>query len=136
MSGIEAETGNGSHIPRAMFVVSLGAPNQPINHRGFWIQVPAVPDFTIHLKIYVPSLQVRQQGDVYFPCCESWHLSKCILRKAWLLSSLADVVRMCLCIHTLSIGNLKSQELYVVGPHGRVWSQKQINIQTMVNALR
>lgn len=114
--------------------MSLGARNQPDGERGFWLRVRAVPDFKIDLRLHVPSFQDRQQGEIYFAYREAWHLSKCVMRKAWLLSYLAGVLRMCLSIHVSSVANLTSHGLYSIGHHGRLWSRKQLDIQDVVSS--
>jgi hypothetical protein len=128
---LKAEAVYGDLSPRTEFIMSLGAPYRPSKQRGFWLHVQAVPDPTVDLRLYVPSFLDRQRREVLFPHREACHLSMCILRKAWLLSCLADVLRMCFGLHVLSVANLTSRGLYIVGPHGRIWSQKRIDIQTV-----
>jgi hypothetical protein len=127
---LKAEAVYGNLGPRTEFIMSLGAPYRPSKQRGFWLHIQAVPDPTVDLRLYVPSFLDRQRREVHFPYREACHLSMCILRKAWLLSCLADVLCMCLRLHVLSVANLTSRGLYIVGPHGRLWSRK-IDIQTI-----
>lgn len=131
MKRIKAKALYGSFI-LSMFVMSLGASQQQNKHHGFWLRAQAVPDSTIDLRFYIPSFLDRQRGEIHFPYREACNLSKCVLRKAWVLSYLVDLLRMCLNIHVLSVANLTSQGLHIIEPHGRIWSQKQINTQTAV----
>lgn len=131
MKRIRAKALYGSFTP-SMFVMSLGASQQQNKHHGFWLRAPAVPDSTIDMRLYVPSFLDRQRGEIHFPYREACNLSKCVLRKAWVLSYLADLLRMCLNIHELSVANMTSQDLHIIEPHGRIWLQKQMNIQTAV----
>jgi hypothetical protein len=132
MRRIKAEAVYGSLSPRTMFVMSPGASHQPSDDHGFWLRVQAVPDSTVDLRLYIPSFLDRQRGEIDFPYREACNLSKCVLRKAWLLSYLADLLRMCLNIHVLNVADLTSQGLHIVEPHGRLWSQKRIDIQAAV----
>jgi hypothetical protein len=128
---LKAEAVYGNLSPRTEFIMSLEVPYRPSKQRGFWLHVQAVPDPTVDLRLYVPSFLDRQRREVLFPHREACPLSMCILRTAWLLSCLADVLCMCFRLHILSVANMTSQGLYIVEPHGRIWSQKRIDIQTV-----
>lgn len=136
MEHITAKVTYESLSPDTVFIMSLGAPTQPNERPGFWLRVPSVPDSTVDLRLYVPSLHDRQRGEVRFPWCEAWNLSKCVLRKTWLQSYLVDVLCMCLRIHTLSVAHLTSSGIRAAGPYGRLWSERQIYIQNTVLAGR
>jgi hypothetical protein len=109
-----------------------GGPHQPSEHHGFWLRVQTVPDSTVDLKLYIPSFLDRQRGKIHFPYHEACNLSKGVLRKAWLLSYFADLLFMCVSIQALSVADLTSQGLHNIEPHGRLWLQKQIDIEAAV----
>jgi hypothetical protein len=113
------------------FMLSFGASTQATKSQGFWRHVPIVPDLTVDLRLYVPSFDDRQLGEIKFPYLESLRLSGCVLRKTWFLSYLTDVLRMCLDIHTLSLACLTSSGVHAVGPYGRYWLQNQIDINNI-----
>ena len=112
-----------------IFMLSFGASTQTTKSKGVWRHAIDVPDLTVDLRLYVPSFDDRQWGEIQFPHREALRLSKCVLRKAWLLSCLADILCMCLDMHTLSVACLTSSGVHTVGPYGRLWLQKQIVIQ-------
>jgi len=113
----------------SIFLLSFGASTQATKRQGFWRHALDVPDLTVDLKLYVPSFDDRQWGEVQFPYRETFHLSKCVLRKAWLLSYLSDILCMCLDIHALSVACLTSSGVQAVKLHRRLWLQRQIRIQ-------
>jgi hypothetical protein len=117
--------------PDSIFMLSFGASTQATKLQGLWRHVPIVPDLTVDLKLYVPSFDDRQLGEVKFPYRETLRLSGCVLRRAWLLSYLADVLCICINIHTLSVAYVTSSGLQAVRPHRRFWLQNQIDIQNM-----
>jgi hypothetical protein len=114
-----------------IFMLSFGASTQATKRQGIWRHVPIVPDLTVDLRLYVPSFDDRQSGEIKFPYRESLRLSGCVLRKSWLLSYLADVLCMCLDLHTLSVACLTSSGVQAVRPCGRFWLQNQIDIQNI-----
>lgn len=118
--------------PKTMFIMSFGGRNQPNKHRGSWLHVQTVPDSDVDLRVYVPSFLDRQRREVHFPYSEARHISKCVTRKAWLLPCLSDILRMVLGIHVLCVAFLTSRGIQLVGPHGRLWSQKHMSIQGVV----
>jgi hypothetical protein len=69
-----------------IFILSFGASTQATKRQGFWRQVPIFPDLTVDLRLYVPSFDDRQLGEIQFPYRETLRLSGCVLRRAWLLS--------------------------------------------------
>ena len=115
-----------------IFTMSFGSSTKANERHGFWRYVLNVPDLTVDLRLYVPSFADRQWGEIRFPCREILRLSECVLRKAWLLFYLADVLRLCLNIHALSVAYLTSSGVQAVGPYGRLWLEKQIIYLTSI----
>jgi hypothetical protein len=114
--------------PDTNFIMSFGA-STPMNERsGFWLQVPDIPDVTVDLRIFVPSFEDREWGKVQFPCREALRLSQCVLRRAFLLSFLADIICICLRIRVVGVAYLSSSGLQPVGPYGRLWLERQMSI--------
>jgi hypothetical protein len=114
-----------------VFMMSFGASTEASKRQGFWRHVPNVPDLTVDLRVYVPSFDDRQWGELQFPYRETLHLSQCVLRKAWVLSYLADILRMCLGIHALSVAYLTSAGIQALGTYRRLWLQKQLDIHNV-----
>jgi hypothetical protein len=114
-----------------IFMLSFGASTQATKRQGFWRHIPNAPDHTVDLRLYVPSFNDRQLGKIQFPYRETLRLSGCVLRRAWLLSYLVDVLCMCLDVHTLGVAFLTSSGVHAVGPHGRFWLQNQIDVQNI-----
>ncbi|KAF2818240.1 hypothetical protein CC86DRAFT_435067 [Ophiobolus disseminans] len=111
--------------PDTNFTMSFGASIESSAHRSFWLQVPETLDATVDLRIYVPSFKDREWGKVYFPSREALRLSRCVLRRAWLLSCFTDVLRMCFNIRIISVAYLSSSGLHPV-LYGRLWLESQI----------
>lgn len=132
MKRLKARITNEGVGPDSVFIMSLGAPNLSCGGPGVWLRVPTTPDCTVDLKIYLPSLHDRERGEISFPWCEAWYLSRCALRKMWLLSYLQDILCMTFGVHTLSVAHLTSSGIHTVGPHGRIWSQRQIDFQAAI----
>jgi hypothetical protein len=126
MRRMHAKIISGGLSADTFFMLSFGAYAEC---QGFWRHIPIVPDLTVDLRLYVPSFDDRQLGEVSFPYRETLRLSGCVLRKAWLLSYLVDVLRICLDIHTLSV--LTSSGVTAIRPYGRFWLQNQIDIQNI-----
>lgn len=129
MSSIEAVVLDESLDPDAAFILSLGARPRPSERPGSWLRVPTIPDNTIDLRVYIPSLHDRQHAEYRFPLCEAWHLSRCMLRRAWPLSWLVDAFYTHLRVHNLSAAYLTSSGLHRVEPYGRLWSRGQLKIR-------
>jgi hypothetical protein len=119
-----------------IFMMSFGASTQANERQGFWRRVPNVPDLTVDLRLYVPSFDDRQWEEIRFLCREILRLSECVLRKAWLLFCLADVLCLCLNIHALSVACLTRSGVQAVGPYGRLWLEKQIIYLARIILLR
>jgi hypothetical protein len=130
MRRIKAKVTHDGLSADTIFMLSFGASTQATKRQGFWRHVPIVPDLTVDLRLYVPSFDDRQLGEIKFPYRETLRLSGCVLRRAW-LSYIEDVLCMCLDIHTLSVACLNSSGVQAVGPHGRFWLQNQIDIQNI-----
>jgi hypothetical protein len=131
MRRIEAKVSHDGLSVDTIFMLSFGASTQATKRQGFWRHIAIVPDLTVDLRLYVPSFDDRQLGEIQFPYRETLRLSRCVLRKAWLLSFLADVICLCLDIQALSVACLTSSSVHAVGPYGRFWLQKQIDIQNI-----
>jgi hypothetical protein len=133
MRRMKGQIMNNSLRPDAIFIMSFGAILHASRVHGSWLHVSNIPDLTIDLRIYVPSFHDRQWGEVQFPCRETWHLSKCALRKLWLFAFLGNVLCMYLNTQNLSVAHLTVSGIQALGPYGRLWVRKQILIQCVIN---
>ena len=129
MRAIKAKILYESLEPDAAFILSLGAPAHLSERPGSWFRVPTVPDVTVDLRVYIPSLHDRQHAAYRFPLCEAWRLSRCMLRRAWPLSLLVDAFYILLRIHNLSAAYLTSSGLHTAEPYGRLWSRGALKIR-------
>ncbi|KAF2185379.1 hypothetical protein K469DRAFT_476679, partial [Zopfia rhizophila CBS 207.26] len=51
------------------FLMAFGAPTNLFveEEKGFWYEIPEVPDSTVNLKVYVPTFFDRKCGDIHIP---------------------------------------------------------------------
>jgi hypothetical protein len=129
MRCMKARVISGTLNTNAIFIMSFGASAQANERRGFWLHVPIIPDLTIDLRVYIPSSHDRMWEEIRFPCREALRLSRCVLRRAWLLSYFIDILCMCLNIHAGSVAYLTSSGVQSVRPYEFFWLQRQIDIQ-------
>lgn len=127
---------HGILCPETVFLSSLGEYDQPSGRYDFWLDVPTTPDPIVALRVYNPLLHDSERGEVCSPYHEIKFLSTCVLRIAWLLSYLTDVLCMCLNIYALSIAYLAGSGIHVVKSHAQLWLHIQTDIQNSVMSSR
>lgn len=79
------------------FLMAFGAPTNlhEGEAKGFWYKVSNVPDQTIDLRVYVPSLQDRVVKQVKIPALQIPRITGCLSGRACVINVVASLCKIC-----------------------------------------
>jgi hypothetical protein len=80
----------------AAFIMSFGISTQiGTDNHACWHRIDNIPDRTVDLRVYIPSLRNRLREEVRLPWRISMRLSRAVLRRGWYITALVGFLHAC-----------------------------------------